>query len=60
MGFWFCFFGLVVIFCIIIVLKIDLVFLKSFLGRKYFWNFLEESNGIVVSEEIDIFMCLKY
>lgn len=60
MGFWFRFFGPAAIFRITIVLKIDLVFLKSFLGRKHLWNFLEESNGIVVSEEIDISTCLKH
>ena len=54
LGFWFRFFGQSAIFRITIALKIDLLFLKTLLGRRHLLDSFYESDGVVVREEVEI------
>ena len=57
LGFWFRFFEQGVIFRITIALKIDLLFVKTFVGKGYLSDFTDsfyEDGGIFAREEVEI------
>lgn len=47
------------IFCVIVVFKLDVVFVKNLIGRRYLLDLLFSDDGIVFSEEFEILICVK-
>ena len=54
MGFWFRFFGQEAVFRITVALKIDVLYLRSLLGRKHLSDSFYEEDGVIVKQEVEI------